>query len=125
MVSNVIELIAKTTGNFILRLKPNKLYIIAEMKFQFQSLISILTTCFDFLKNSEPLTQFKIYFMTRFSWTVPVVSPYPRCPQVTDAPGLFLCPRFLFNTYLTWCNTCGRRHHIATFLPLGFGSGGI
>ena len=96
MVSNVIELIAKTTGNFILRLKPNKLYIIAEKKFEFQRLISILTACFDFLKNSEPLTQFKIYFMTQFSLTVPGVSPYPRCPQVTDAPGLFLCPPFLF-----------------------------
>ena len=101
MVSNVIELIAKTTGNFILRLKPNKLYIIAEKKFEFQRLISILTACFDFLKNSEPLTQFKIYFMTQFSWTVPGVSPYPRCPQVTDAPGLFLCPRFLFKFAVT------------------------
>ena len=99
MVSNVIELIAKTTGNFILRLKPNKLYIIAEKKFEFQRLISILTACFDFLKNSEPLTQFKIYFMTQFSLTVPGVSPYPRCPQVTDAPGLFLCPRFLYEIY--------------------------
>ena len=63
--------------------------------------------------------------MTQFSWTVPGVTPNPRCPQVTDAPGLFLCPRFLFNTYLTWCNTCGRRHHIATFVPLVFGCGGI
>ena len=95
-ILDVIELIARTTGNYNLRLKPNKLYIIAEMKFQFQSLISILTTCFDFLKNSEPLTQFKIYFMTQFSWTVPVVSTYPKCPQVTDAPGLFLCPPLLF-----------------------------
>ena len=95
-------MIAKTTGNYILRLKPNTLYIITEMKFQFQSLISILTTCFDFLKNREPLTQFKIYFMTQFSLTVPGVSPYPRCPQVTDAPGLFLCPRFL----LKFAATC-------------------
>ena len=101
MVSNVIELIAKTTGNFILRLKPNKLYIIAEKKFEFQRLISILTACFDFLKNSEPLTQFKIYFMTQFSLTVPGVSTYPRCPQVTDALGLFLCPRFLFKFAVT------------------------
>ena len=93
MVSNVIELIAKTTGNFILRLKPNKLYIIAEKKFEFQRLISILTACFDFLKNSEPLTQFKIYFMTQFSWTVPGVSPYPRSrmPRVYFcAPGFYL-----------------------------------
>ena len=71
------------------------------MKFQFHSLISILTTCFDFLKNSEPLTQFKIYFMTQFSLTVPGVSPYPRCPQVTDAPGLFLCPWFLLKFAVT------------------------
>ena len=94
-------MIVKTTANYILRLKPNTLSIIAEMKFQFQSLILILTACFDFLKNSEPFTQFKIYFMTRFSLTVPGASPYPRGPQVTDAPGLFLCPRFLFKFTVT------------------------
>ena len=68
-ILDVIELIMKTTKNYLLRLKPNTLYIIAE--FQFQSLISILTARFDFLKNSEPLTRFKLYFMTRFSLTVP------------------------------------------------------
>ena len=97
-------MIVKTTANYISRLKPNTLSIIAEMKFQFQSLILILTACFDFLKNSKPLTQFKIYFMTRFSLTVPVISPYPRCPQVTDALGLFLCPRFLFKFAVTLFN---------------------
>ena len=40
-------------------------------------------------------------FMTQFSWTVPGVSPNPRCPQVTDAPGLFLCPRFLLKFAVT------------------------
>ena len=117
-------MIVRTTGNYNPRFKPNKLYIIAEMKLQFQSLISILTTCFDFLKNSEPLTQFKIYFMSQFSLTVPGVSTYPRCPQVTDALGLFLCPRFLFKFTVIY-NTCGRRHQITIFVPQVFGCGGI
>ena len=39
--------------------------------------------------------------MTQFSWTVPGVTPNPRCPQVTDALGLFLCPRFLLKFAVT------------------------
>ena len=40
--------------------------------------------------------------MTQFSWTVPGVTPNPQVSQVTDAPGLFLCPRFL----LKFAATC-------------------
>ena len=39
--------------------------------------------------------------MTQFSWTVPGVTPNPQVSQVTDAPGLFLCPRFLLKFAVT------------------------